>query len=439
MFDSLWQTLISRLSSWFLGWFSGYLLAQVLVLGLCLALALLLRRLMQRPLNRLLGRLAQTPLAQSLHGLDELAQEVDNCLLPLLLWVLEALLIQFSIQNGRLPTVLLWARPFFIIWFVYQSCVSLLRVRLGPEQSKVWNHHVLRPITLVAAVLHGIGLLDDLLALGIQFRDDRVTLGAILAGLAVGYLFLIASQSSRRYLQSNFLPQAGVEPALTQVLATFAAYAVLAIGVLAALNLMGISLTALAVIAGGLSVGIGFGLQEIVSNLISGFILLLERSIGPGDVVQEGETIGVVEEIGIRSMRIRTLDNVELIVPNARFLTETVTNYTRSESKVRVHIPVGVSYQSDPRQVEKVLLEAAQNPLVLNSPAPSVFFTGFDESSLNFELLVWTDDAFEIPRLTSDLRFQIWETLQANHIEIPFPQRDVHVRSMVGPAVSPPD
>jgi small-conductance mechanosensitive channel len=140
--------------------------------------------------------------------------------------------------------------------------------------------------------------------------------------------------------------------------------------------------------------------------------------------------VGEVQRVGVRSTIIRTRDNVDLIIPNSKFLTEVVTNMTYSENLVRIRCSVGVSYNSTPREVEQVLLEVArQHPKILKKPAPSVQFKEFGDSSLNFELLVWTLKAIETPVLTSDLRFGIWDALAARNIEIPFPQRDIHIRS----------
>jgi small-conductance mechanosensitive channel len=150
-------------------------------------------------------------------------------------------------------------------------------------------------------------------------------------------------------------------------------------------------------------------------------ILLSERSIKPGDVVRVGDTLGVVEDIGIRSMRIKVLDNINLIVPNNRFLSNTVTNYSQGNQLVRIRIPVGVSYDSEPREVEEALLEAAKQPLVLNKPTPTLHFTDFGDNSINFALLVWTNDAINIPSLSSQLRYNIWNVLATRKIEMPPP------------------
>ncbi|NIW95609.1 MAG: mechanosensitive ion channel, partial [Phycisphaerae bacterium] len=222
-----------------------------------------------------------------------------------------------------------------------------------------------------------------------------------------------------------------LSPALNQALSTLTAYGVIIIGTVVALNMMGVDLTLLAVVAGGLSVGLGFGLQEVVSNFVSGFILMFEQSIGPGDVIEVGDDVGIVQTIGVRSTIIRNRDNVELIIPNSRLLSETVTNLTRSDQQVRIRISVGVTYSADPQAVKQALLEAVQHPFVSEQPAPSIQFRDFGDSSLTFDLLVWTDKAFQSLNLASDLRYQIWDALKAHNIEIPFPQRDIHIRSGV--------
>jgi small-conductance mechanosensitive channel len=147
-------------------------------------------------------------------------------------------------------------------------------------------------------------------------------------------------------------------------------------------------------------------------------------------VVEVGGSTGRVEDVGIRSTRIKTNDNVDLIVPNSNFLSNVVKNFTRSDIRVRVDIAVGVSYRSDPRQVEAALLRAADHPQVLTSPSTKVEFAGFGDSSLDFNLQVWTNDPLRVRPFSSQIRFRIWDELKAAGIEIPFPQRDIHIRSL---------
>ena len=191
-------------------------------------------------------------------------------------------------------------------------------------------------------------------------------------------------------------------------------------------------MTTLALISGGLSVGIGFGLQEIVANFISGIVLLFEQSLRPGDVVSMENEMGIVKSLGIRATTVRTLDNVEVIVPNQAFLTSAVTTYTKSDRIVRVKIPVGVSFGSDPKEIREVLLTIArQHHLVQEKPEPAVRFIGFGDSSIDFQLEIWLDDPMLAMTIKSDLRFMIWKAFAKRNIEIPFPQRDLHLRSGV--------
>jgi small-conductance mechanosensitive channel len=171
-------------------------------------------------------------------------------------------------------------------------------------------------------------------------------------------------------------------------------------------------------------------LQKIVSNFISGLMLLSEQSMLPGDVIDLNGRLGTVEQVNIRSTTIRTINNVDLVVPNETFITTEVTTFTKGDTRVRLLIPIGVSYHSDPRQVRQVVSKvAAEHSLVLSRPAPDLLFRGFGDSSLNFELAVWIDQPIRAPRITSDLYYMIWEALKAHQIEVPFPQRDLHLRS----------
>jgi|ERR1051326_5331992 small-conductance mechanosensitive channel len=175
----------------------------------------------------------------------------------------------------------------------------------------------------------------------------------------------------------------------------------------------------------------GLGLQNIIHNFVSGSIILAERPIAIGDRIEISGVAGQVREIRLRSTTVVTNDNIACIVPNSDFITSTVTNWSHGDLRVRIRLPVGVACGTDPRKLEKLLLEVAlARPKVLREPAPSVFFLGFGDSSLNFELGVWTSEmTFQPRRFRSELFFAMEEKLRENQIEIPFPQRDLHLRS----------
>ncbi|MEB3360204.1 MAG: mechanosensitive ion channel domain-containing protein [Synechococcales bacterium] len=202
------------------------------------------------------------------------------------------------------------------------------------------------------------------------------------------------------------------------------------LGLLVLLQILGVDVSSIALLASVLGVGIGFGLQNIANNLISGLIILLERPVQVGDFVSLGDLAGTVERIGARSTEIRTLDLVTIIVPNSEFIENKVVNWSHGHPVSRLHIPLGVAYQSDVKQVHTAVLQAAEaHPEVLRFPKPKLWFQGFGDSSLDFELLVWIREPRHQFQVRSDLYYLIEANLRCHQIEIPFPQRDLHLRS----------
>lgn len=212
-------------------------------------------------------------------------------------------------------------------------------------------------------------------------------------------------------------------------------YSIMIIAIIVSLTTVGINLSALTVFAGIISVGIGFGLQNIASNFISGIILLFERPIKVGDRVIIDNITGDVEKINMRATIIKTVYNEHIIVPNSYFLEEKVVNRSFSDPRIRIVIPIGVAYGSDVERVRELLLEAAMeehqvSPIVLTTPEPFVNFAGFGESALNFELLVWIEDPNQLVLIKSNLNFRINRIFNENHIEIPYPKRDLQITSL---------
>ncbi|HEY9630282.1 MAG TPA: mechanosensitive ion channel domain-containing protein [Coleofasciculaceae cyanobacterium] len=250
----------------------------------------------------------------------------------------------------------------------------------------------------------------------------------LLAGLLAGLVAFAGTVTN--LLRSRVLSLAGLSRGGQEVIAILTRYGLISIGTLIVLQIWGLDISSLTILASALGVGIGFGLQDIAKNFGSGLVLILERPIQIGDFVEIGSFKGTVERIGGRSTEIRTLDHVSIIVPNSRFLSEEVINWNHHNPVSRIHIPVGVAYSTDPQAVRTALLEAAQSHAeVLQNPSPQVFFTGFGESALNFDLLVWITKPSRQFILKSDLYFRIFDLLQERQIEIPFPQRDLHLRS----------
>ena len=264
--------------------------------------------------------------------------------------------------------------------------------------------------------------------------SDLLILSALLFGL------INAAGMGSKLLRDRILHITGINRGAREALATIANYSAIALGTIIILQIWGVDLSSLTIIASALSVGIAFGFQDIAKNLASGLVLLFERPIQVGDFVEVGEYTGTVERIGSRSTTIRTLDRISIILPNSRFLEREVINWSHQDPISRIHIPVGVAYGSDIKAVETALLDTAtEHPHVLKVPPPRVMFKGFGDSSLDFELLVWSNMPEEQYWTKSDLYFRIDEVLRERHIEIPFPQRDLHLRSGTVPLELSPE
>jgi len=268
----------------------------------------------------------------------------------------------------------------------------------------------------------------------LQLPILRLGEGTITAGSALtGVLFFLAALAAARIAQrgvSRLLALRGHARGAQAAVGKVARYLVLTIGLGVALSTAGLDLTAVLAASTVLLVGLGFGLQNIAQNFVSGLILLIEQPIRPGDFVRVGDTFGVVDDIGPRATRILTRDNVAIIVPNSELATTQVVNHSRPSSRQRISVDVGVAYGSDVALVRETLLAAARaHPGILAEPPPDVRFESFGDSSLDFRLLAWILDPREDLRISSDLRFAIDEGFRRASITIPFPQRDLHLRS----------
>ncbi len=245
-------------------------------------------------------------------------------------------------------------------------------------------------------------------------------------------VFWISSRT-KRFLFNRLLTKSGLDRALQYAISQIVSNVVLIVGIIIVLENTGIHLGALAVFAGAVGVGVGFGLQNIASNFISGLVILAERPITIGDRVEVAGITGQVQQIRARSTVILTNDNIAMIVPNTKFIDSPVTNWTYGDPRVRFRVPVGVAYGSDVNKVREALITAArEHPATLNEPAPNVYLEKFSESSIDFELVVWSSEMSYRPRrFKSDLNFLIDKHLRAAGIEIPIPQRDLHIRGGV--------
>jgi len=260
-----------------------------------------------------------------------------------------------------------------------------------------------------------------------------IPLSGLLLALFVGAITYIVTRNIGGILDILLLQRLRLQADANYAIKTVARYAAAGIGIVLAANLIGLSWSSVQWLVAALGVGLGFGLQEIVANFVSGLIVLGERPIRLGDWVTVGDTSGTVTRIRARATVITDWDNKEVMIPNKAFITERVINWTLSNQTTRLLLKIGVAYGTDPARVEKVLTDVVRaNPNVLEDPASSVFFMGFGDSSLDFEIRAYVDATSKRLRTTHELNIAIAAALAAAGIEIPFPQRDIHIRSAEG-------
>lgn len=405
-------------------WTLDFLLQVGIFLVILLA-AYLTRNLLRRQVEKVEARLRQLGiLAQQFPWTIDLLVALSAAIFPLVVWLLGTIAAGVLRSAERPADLLAWIVPLFGLLAAYRFIGKLFDLNMTPERARVWHYQILRPLVLILAFLHATGLLDDLLALRLSpSQGVLLTLRSVLLGIAVLVLFFWLSRIARRFLGETLLPRAGVEPAVNQVISTFTGYGLVIIGFILALSVMGINITTLTVIAGGLAVGIGFGLQELINNFISGFILLTERSLAPGDVIEVDGNIGKVQGIGLRTMQITTPDDIELIIPNGHLLGSIVTSYTHKSPEMRVHIAVMAVVEANPRQVQAALLEAAaEHPEVLNTPPPQALAVEFEGDTIRYDLELWIKDPIRAPYITSDVRVRIWELFEEGGISMDPPE-----------------
>ncbi len=290
---------------------------------------------------------------------------------------------------------------------------------------------------LIVRVL-GVRLLDifDFIGAVLNFKlftiaDTDISLMTIIVMAIVIFVSTKLARIARNYFNNRIFPRFKIEEGLRLSLSKLIGYLIIVIGILIALQGLGIRLSALTVFAGVLGVGIGFGMQSITANIVSGIVILFERPIKEGDMVRVSNTIGEVLKINLRATIIRTIYNEHLIVPNSEFINSVVENMSSEDLRLRIKVSVGVAYGTDPFLVKEALLEAARSTdNVMESPEPNVLFKEFGDSSLNFELFTWIDNPKKRFDTESDLHFEIVRQFNKRGIKIPFPQRDIYIREM---------
>ncbi|GGZ28089.1 mechanosensitive ion channel protein MscS [Echinicola pacifica] len=265
----------------------------------------------------------------------------------------------------------------------------------------------------------------------ITLGSSKLTVGVVIALIFSVFVLVIVTEWIRKFIVNKVLIRYQMDVGTRQSVGTIIRYFLLIAGFIIIVQNSGIDLSALGILAGALGVGIGFGLQNITNNFISGLIILFERPIKVGDRIEVGDVSGDVIKISSRSTMIVTNDNISIIVPNSQFIDSPVINWSHNDRNIRFNFPVGVSYKENPDQIRSILLEVAtNNEGVLKTPPPDVLFVEYGDNSINFLLRVWTSDFINKPSvLKSQLYYEIFRRFNNEGIEIPFPQRDLHLKS----------
>ncbi len=273
--------------------------------------------------------------------------------------------------------------------------------------------------------------LREILTHGVNFGQISITLGSVVLFAAAVFLAFWVARTMRRILADEVLPKMRLPQGVGNSISTLSYYLLIMLGLLIALAVAGFQVGQLAIIFGALGVGIGFGLQNVVNNFVSGLILMFERPIRPDDVVEIAGVYGKVTDIGIRATTVTTFEGAEVLVPNGMLLSDKLINWTLSNMNRRLEVIVGVAYGTDPGTVVELLTSTArETPGVLAEPEPYTLFTGFGASSLDFKVRAWSNSLQEWLKIHSDLTVRINDAITAAGIEIPFPQRDLHLRSV---------
>ena len=382
-------------------------------------------RAIQPQLERWLGQAKIRPRFASLvQALPDLQKPI---VFLLILWFVIGVMEQITLPSRS-----------YLLAVVASLLTAWVVIRLG--STFIRNPVIAKTLALAAwsiAALNITELLEPTVrvldSVALSLGELRISLLAVVKGMITLALLLWGATALSRVLESRINRLSDLTPSVQVLLGKLLKITLLTFAVVIALNSVGIDLTALAIFSGAIGVGIGFGLQKVVSNLISGVILLLDRSIKPGDVIELGETFGWITSLGARYVSVVTRDGKEYLIPNEDLITNRVVNWSFTDQLVRLEIPIGVSYDSDPYEVRRAVTEAAAKPSRVAEETPPVcHLVGFGDSSLDFLLRFWIGDPQNgVSNVKGEVLLAVWDALRENGIEIPYPHRQIIVREPV--------
>jgi small-conductance mechanosensitive channel len=364
---------------------------------------------------------------------EQYCRVVSRALAPLsmpVIWLALQWFSVFAAENAK------W--PHHLITIVVSLLTAWVIIRLGTAliRSPQWSRVVAITAWTIAA-LSITGLLGPTIAvldsMALQLGEVRISiLGVIKAGFALAVLLWLASSFSG-LVERRLTAMPGISPTAGVLFGKVFRIVLVTIALLVGLDSVGIDLTAFAVFSGAIGLGIGFGLQKVFSNLISGMILLMDRSVKPGDVIAVGQSFGWINALQARYVSVITRDGIEHLIPNEELISQRVENWSHSHKQVRLRMPIGIDYGADVHKAMELTVKAANEvDRVLSDPAPVCRLMGFGDNAVDLELRMWiTDPQAGVANITSAVLLRIWDLFAENGIDFPFPQRDLHIKSSI--------
>lgn len=404
-------------------------LIQVIILAVCAGGAWFLHQYISSLVQLRLGK-------EERKGLHRVAlRGIERIMFPIGMLIMVAI-FKFGLNQFNFKTALLdIALPLLLSLAAIRVSVYAMRRAFTPGPViRAWEG-IISTFAWSIVALHLVGWLPDILQAldgpAINLGSERFSLLTFIKLLLSAALFIVLANWLSRLIEKRTSRSTHMSASVRVVLTKFSRFFLYALAILIAMDTVGIDLTTLTVFGGALGVGIGFGLQRIVSNFISGFILLFDRSIKPGDVISIGERYGWVVALHARYIVVKDRDGVETLIPNENLITSEVTNWSYSDRHVRVKIPVQISYDCDPELAMKLMVEASEeNDRVLREPAPQGRLLAFGDNGINLELRIWLNDPEQgVGAVKTDINLGIWKRFKEQGIVIPFPQRDVRILS----------
>jgi len=401
-------------------------LANVLVLGTALQLVasaavLGLAVLIARKLRPRIAAMRPKPALARLHA------ALLDLLLPLI-WLIAQWLATLTAQTMAWPSYFLELVATLLTAWAIISLVS----RLARDP---WWARIIAWTAWSIAALNILNLLEPVIAIldsaAVTFGALRISIYTVVKSTLALAILLSVALYVAGLLESRIRTARNLSPSVQVLFSKSLKIVLISLAVVIAIRSVGIDLTALAVLGGAVGLGIGFGLQKVISNLISGVILLIDKSIKPGDVIAVGNTYGWVSGLGGRYVSIVTRDGIEHLIPNELMITQTVENWTHSDNHTRLKVPIGVHYNCDVRLAIDLCIQAAtETERVLQNPEPKCLLIGFGDSAVDLELRFWIQDAQNgVRNVRSDVLLKVWDKFHEHGVEIPYPQRDLHIRS----------